>query len=121
RDGSSGAFVPGPITVLVGDTIEYQMTVTNAGSTSLVLDFSDPVCGGTISAPSVMSGSYDSSTRTLSVGGAIQYTCSHLVTGSDPSPFVNTATVTGTSPGGQKVSAQSSVVANKQAVKRIIV
>jgi hypothetical protein len=116
RDGSSGQYLPGPITVNVGDTIDYLMTVTNTGSTSLVLDFTDPVCAGTLSAPAVVSGTYDASSNTLSAGGAIQYTCTHLVTSSDPSPFVNTANVTGQPPTGSPVSAQASVSANKATV-----
>jgi hypothetical protein len=117
RDGSSGQYLPGPITVKVGDTIDYLMTVSNTGSTKLVLNFQDPVCGGTLSGPTVVSGTYDASSQTLSVGGVVQYTCTHLMTSSDPSPFENTATVTGTPPSGSPVSAQSSVLANKQAVQ----
>ena len=102
----------------MGDTIEYLMTITNKGSTTLVLDFADPHCdAGTLSAPTAVSGSYDPSSRTLSVGGSIQYTCSHILTSSDSSPFTNTATVTGNPPqGGPPVSAKSSVVVNVQSV-----
>ncbi len=110
----NAAFTHGPITGNVGDTVNYQMTVTNTGNTTLVIAFSDAQCdGGTLSAPSVVTGSYDSGTKTLSVGGELQYTCSHVL-GANDRPYTNTASVTGTPPPGEgsPVSAQDSVQAS---------
>ena len=54
RIGSSGSFTHGPVTGTVGDTVNYQMTVTNTGNTTLVIKFTDPQCdSGTLSRPSV--------------------------------------------------------------------
>lgn len=112
RNGSSGPYVHGPITGNVGDTINYQMTVTNTGNTNLVITFSDPHCdAGTLSAPVVVSGTYDSATNTLSPGGELQYTCSHKLTASDAPEFSNTASVSGQPPSGPPVTASDTVVA----------
>jgi hypothetical protein len=108
---SANGYVPGPVHGLVGDTVDYQMTVFNTGNTDLIINFTDQQCdSGTLSGPSVLAGNYNASTQTLSTGGELQYTCSHVLTSSDPSPFVNTANVVGTVPNtNQTVSDQSSV------------
>lgn len=112
RDGASGPYVPGPIAGNVGDTIDYQMTVTNIGNTSLVITFSDPRCdAGTLSAPALLSGTFDPATNTLSPNGELQYTCRHVLLVTDAPSFTNTAVVSGQPPSGSPVSATSSVVA----------
>ncbi len=112
RDGSSGSFTHGPITGKVGDTIDYQMTVINTGNTSLVITFTDPHCdAGTLSVPTVLGGTFDRTTSTLSSGGELQYTCSHVLQTGDVPQFPNTATVTGQPPQGSPVSATDTVVA----------
>ncbi len=111
RIGSSGSFTHGPVTGSPGDTVNYRMMVTNTGNTTLVIAFTDPRCdSGTLSAPSVISGSYDAATKTLSAGGELLYTCSHVLTIGDQ-PYTNTASVTGTPPSGPPVSATDSVKA----------
>jgi hypothetical protein len=111
RDGATSAFTHDQITGTVGDTIEYQLAITNTGNTPLAISFSDPGCdAGTLSAPTVMSGSYDANSRTLSAGGELQYTCSHVLTAANAPQVTNTATVSGVAPGGETVSAYCSVV-----------
>jgi hypothetical protein len=112
RDGSSGSFTHGPITGNVGDTINYQMTVINTGNTPLVITFSDPQCSSTLSAPTVITGTFDPATNTLSSGGELRYTCSHVLTASDAPQFTNTASVSGQPPSGPPVTASDTVVAN---------
>jgi uncharacterized repeat protein (TIGR01451 family) len=107
----SGSFTHGPVTGNVGETVDYQMRVTNTGNTTLVIAFTDDQCdSGTLSGPSVLSGSYDASTRTLSAGGELLYTCSHVLAAGDQ-PYTNTASVIGTPPAGPPVSATDSVKA----------
>jgi hypothetical protein len=111
RDGGSAGFTRGPITGTVGDTIEYQMTMVNTGNTPLAIALSDTQCDpGTLSAPTVLSGSFDAAAQTLSPGGQLQYTCSHVLAPSNAPQFTNTATATGRPPAGSPVSATSSVV-----------
>jgi plastocyanin len=108
---SANGYVHGPVHGFASDTVDYQMTVINTGNTDLVINFTDQQCDfGTLSGPSVISGTYNAGTQTLSSGGELQYTCSHVLASSDPSPFVNTANVVGTVPGtNQTVSDHDSV------------
>jgi uncharacterized repeat protein (TIGR01451 family) len=106
---SASGFVPGG----VGQTVYYQMDVINTGNTPLALAFTDNQCdSGTLAGPTVISGSYDAGTKTLSARGEIQYTCSHVLAAGDE-PYTNTASVIGTPPpgGGPPVGAQASVQA----------
>jgi hypothetical protein len=115
RIGSAGNFTHNDVTGNPGDTDNYQMKVTNTGDTSLVLNFTDANCdSGTLSGPTVLSGSYSAGTKTLSAGGQLLYTCSHVLSSSDAPRFTNTANVVGTAPDGTQVSAQDSVNANVQ-------
>jgi uncharacterized repeat protein (TIGR01451 family) len=118
RDGSSGAFTTATITAKVGDTIEYEIQVTNTGTSQLTLSLNDPLCdAGTVTGPTAISGTLNG--NVLSPGGEAQYTCSHVLTAGDASPFTNTAIVTGHPPTGPAVSGTSSVTANKQAIKAV--
>ena len=120
RDGTTGSFTSSTITAKVGDTIEYEIQATNTGSAPLTLSINDPHCdAGTLAGPFLVSGSL--SGDVLAAGGEAQYTCSHVLSATDTTPFTNVATVTGTPPSGTPVSGTAQVTANKAAVKRIIV
>jgi len=89
--GTTTGFTTATLTAQVGQTVDYEIRVTNTGNVALGLSgFSDPQCngatiaGGTGGAP-------------LGVGSSTTYTCSHLLTA--PGSVVNVATVTGTPPG----------------------
>jgi|GEM_PF-4835846 len=112
RDGNSGAFTHGPLTGDLGETIQYQMTVADTGNTPLQIDFSDPGCDpGTLAGPTVLSGTFNAATDTLSAGGELRYTCSHLLGAADASGYTNTASATGQPPSGPPVVASDSVQA----------
>lgn len=107
----SATFTHGPVTGSVGNRVDYRMLVTNTGNTRLVISFTDRQCdSGTLSGPSVVAGSYEAATRTLSAGGQLLYTCSHVLAAGDQ-PYTNTASVTGQPPSGPPVSAHDSVKA----------
>ena len=96
RNGSTGAFVDGPIHAVVGDTLEYEFTVTNEGDVELDVDFSDAKCDSTAT---LDSGDTDADGK-LDVTETWVYHCSHLVLAGDSDPFTNHACVTGTDPLG---------------------
>jgi hypothetical protein len=118
---AGGGFTRGPITVTehgsryVVHTIDYEIQVTNTGSAPLTLSLSDPRCdAGTIQGPAAITGTL--SGGRLSPGGQAQYTCSHRYVKGDPTPFTNTATVTGTPPVGPAVHGSSSVTVKRTTV-----
>lgn len=118
RVGSSGTATTGTVTAQVGQAIDYEIQVTNTGNAPLTLSLDDPLCdAGTIQGPFVISGTLTGDV--LSPGADAQYTCSHVLTSGDSSPFTNTATVTGQPPSGPAVSGTSSVTANKQALQAV--
>src|SRR5579862_6699493 len=104
RDGSAGAYVRGPITVKVGDTIEYEVVVSNTGPTPLVISLTDPRCvrasGSKLSVSNV----------SLAVGGSVTYHCSHVAVAADEPSYTNTATASGVSPTGAQAGPVSSSV-----------
>ena len=92
----------GPALVHRGDTITYTFEVTNPGEVELFdVVLSDPICDpGTITPGADVDGS-------LAVGEVWHFSCTHLVTESDPDPIPNTATVRGDThqgEGGQEVT-----------------
>ena len=108
---ASRSLTHGPLTGNVGDVVTYQTTVTNTGNTPLALAFSDTSCTG-LSGPLVLGGAYDPASSTLSAGGELRYTCSHVLTAADAIGFENTASVLGTAPDGTAVGPSTdSVVA----------
>jgi uncharacterized repeat protein (TIGR01451 family) len=97
----------GPALAHVGDTITYTFDVRlAANSTSLTnVTVTDPICDtGTLSAPTG-----DDGDGVLEQGETWSYTCTHVVTETDPDPLPNTATATGRS-GNTTVSDQDSHV-----------
>jgi uncharacterized repeat protein (TIGR01451 family) len=94
----------GPALVHRGDTITYTFEVTNTGEVELFdVALSDPICdAGTIALVDDGDGSGG-----LAVGEVWRYECTHLVTGDDPDPIPNTATIRGDTSegeGGQEVT-----------------
>jgi hypothetical protein len=84
-----------PISGEVGQTIEYQITVTNTGSERILFTgFSDPVCD-----PNTIKGALEGP---LAPGGFARYTCTHKITEADQhaGSVLNTAVVTGTPQNG---------------------
>ena len=112
---ATGPFTTGILTAKVGQTIYYEIQATNTGAEPLTLSISDPRCdAGTLQGPTLLNGTLNGSV--LSPAGSAQYTCSHVLTSTDTTPFTNTATVTGTPPSGPPVSGTSSVTVKKAAV-----
>jgi hypothetical protein len=111
RDGTSGPFTSNQITASVGDTIFYEIQVTNTGNVPLTLSLNDAHCdSGTVQGPVGISGTLNGDV--LSAGGVAQYTCSHVVTANDLPQFTNVAIVTGQPPSGPPVHGTGTVVAN---------
>ena len=99
--------------------IDYQIRVTNTGSTPLALSLDDPLCDpGTVAGPTVVTGTLTGTT--LSAGGSAYYTCTHTLTQNDGNtsasgqPFTNTATVTGTPPSGPPVHGTDIVTVDRK-------
>jgi uncharacterized repeat protein (TIGR01451 family) len=109
---SPAGYTTQTITGNVGDEIDYQMTVTNTGGVPLSISLDDPHCdAGTIAGPTQATGTLNGTT--LSPNSSANYTCHHILTAGDRPSFTNTATATGTPPGGPPVTTPpSSVVVN---------
>jgi hypothetical protein len=105
---TSSSFTTSPVDASNGETVDYEITVTNTGSTPLTFgDLDDPHCdGGT-----VLGGPGGAS---ILPGQSATYTCSHVITSADQAAgsYANTATVTGTPPSGQgaPITEQSNTV-----------
>ena len=92
RVNGGGAFVLGPLTANVGDTVNYQITVV-AGQTPLTaVSLSDPRCDSGTLSPSGLQSFVANQSR--------DFTCSHKLTAADAGngSFTNTASVTGNGP-----------------------
>lgn len=83
----------GPALAHRGDQITYTFTVTNSGEADLVdVDLTDPICdAGTLTLVDDADGD-----TTLAVGEVWTYSCTRIITATDPDPLPNTATVVGT-------------------------
>jgi hypothetical protein len=104
----TGSFVAGPLSGHVGDSIAYQLNVTNTGTAWLTVTMSDPGCdAGTIAPASGVA---------VAPGESTTFTCVHTLVTADGSTFVNTAVATGTAGNGESVHATSSVTAAVTAV-----
>jgi uncharacterized repeat protein (TIGR01451 family) len=92
----------GPATAHVGETVTYTFDVSlAAGSPPLSnVSVSDPICDpGTMTGPTG-----DDGDGVLEQGEVWGYSCTHVVTETDPDPLPNTATACGTGPAGQVCS-----------------
>ncbi len=90
-EGSGGSFTTAELTGKVGQTVDYEIIVTNTGNTSLEFsEFEDAKCGGIEGGPS----------GALEPGESTTYTCSHTLTKADQQAgrHENHATVTGSPP-----------------------
>jgi len=85
-----GGFTTGPVAGKVGQTVDYEVIVTNTGNTSLTFsNFTDANCGSIAGGP----------VGPLASGESATYTCSHLLGPADGGhAYDNNATVTGTPP-----------------------
>jgi len=90
----------GPVVAHVGDTITYTFAVSlAAGSVSLTnITVTDPICSATPTLGTKTGGDQDT---TLETGETWNFSCTHVVTASDPDPLPNTVTATGIGPNGQ--------------------
>jgi uncharacterized repeat protein (TIGR01451 family) len=90
----------GPAVAHLGDTITYTFAVSlAAGSATLTnITLVDPICSATPTLVSKTGGDQDTA---LETGETWNYSCTHVVTATDPDPLPNTVTVTGTGPNGQ--------------------
>jgi uncharacterized repeat protein (TIGR01451 family)/LPXTG-motif cell wall-anchored protein len=96
----------GPSLAHVGDTITYTFAVSLATATPLGnITLTDPICNA---APTLVSKAGGNQDAILESGETWNYTCTHVVTATDPDPLPNTATVTGTASDGRQTSAQAS-------------
>jgi|SRR5579862_3377563 len=104
RIGSAGAFLPGPVLGRLGETVEYQIIVTNNGDEAVTISLADSGC----------SGLWADGTQLLEPdGGYVAFACSHVLAASDRGSWTNVASVTGTTASGATVSVvPSSVVAD---------
>jgi uncharacterized repeat protein (TIGR01451 family) len=94
----------GPATADRGGTITYNFkaSVPTGGEPLHDVVLSDPKCDpGTLTPPTKTGGDQDD---IMEVGELWEYSCTHVVTQSDPQQLVNVATVTGKSPANTSVS-----------------
>ena len=96
RIAGVGEYVDSGLESYVGDTLEYQFTVTSPppGDVGLAVSFADPRCdAGTLTGPAG-----DDGDALLEPGETWVYGCTHVITAADPDPLPNTARVTGQVP-----------------------
>jgi hypothetical protein len=101
----TGEYTTSPLSGKAGQTVEYQIIVTNTGNVPLTLsNFSDGHCdAGTIT---------NGPTKELAPQEAFSYLCRHVLTSADQTAgsYSNEATVTGTPPEGSAITHTSNKV-----------
>lgn len=105
--GSGEGFVTTPLVAQVGQTVNYQIVVTNTGSITLKFSgLEDPHCD-----PGTITGG---GSGILEPGAATKYTCRHVVTAADlaAGSYSNVATITGTGATGPITHTTNTVVVN---------
>jgi hypothetical protein len=99
----TGEYTTSPLEGKVGQTVEYEIIVTDTGNTSLTLSgFTDANCEGITGGPS----------KALEPTESTSYFCHHLLTSADQTAGsrTNEASVTGTPPGGSPIPKNSNQV-----------
>jgi hypothetical protein len=100
--GTKAGFTTAPLTGTVGETVDYQVTVTNTGNVALKFSsFVDAQC----EQPTISGGPGEGA---VAPGAATVYACSRMLP--SPGKFVNTASVIGTAPGASPLSETSNPV-----------
>jgi hypothetical protein len=101
--GSTGGFTTSSVTGTLGQTVDYEIIVTNAGDVALTFSgLTDAHCdAGTIAG--------GPGETPLQPGASTMYTCSHVL--NSVGSYVNEATVTGTPPGEAPITQTSNAVA----------
>jgi uncharacterized repeat protein (TIGR01451 family) len=100
--GGSAGYTSAPLSAYVGQTVDYQITVTNTGGvTESFTGFGDPNCD-----PGTVAGGEGASS--VPPGGSVTYTCSHKLTATGA--YLNTAAVTGDTVGGHPLEQTSNTV-----------
>jgi len=94
--GTGGSFMPGPAIGHLGDTVAYQIIVTNNGGEAVTVSLADTGCSGL---------AVDGSQTLQPDGGYVAYSCSHVLGATDGGSWTNLASVTGTTASGSVVSA----------------
>jgi hypothetical protein len=108
RVGSAGDFVAGPSAGSVGDTVYYQMIVTNKGTSTIGVNLKDDGCDAGTLAPA--------GPQAVLGGASLTFTCSHRLAAADGAQYINTALVTANNAGPQEATATASVTTNINAV-----
>jgi uncharacterized repeat protein (TIGR01451 family) len=100
--GSNSGFTASPLTGAIGQTVDYQITVTNTGNEAFAtLSFSDARCdeGTIVGGPGEVP---------LAPGASTTYSCTRLL--ASDGAYANNATATGTPAGGSPLSETSNTV-----------
>ena len=100
--GSGSGFTTDPLVGEIGQTVDYEIIVTNTGNVALALTgFADKYCDA-----STLSGGLGEAL--LAPGASTTYTCTRALAGEGK--FFNEAELTGTPPGGTPITHQSNQV-----------
>lgn len=100
--GASGGFTASPLTASVGQTVDYQVVITNTANVDETFsDFTDANCD-----PGTIAGGPGADL--VVPGASTTYTCQHVL--SSVGRYVNEATVTGNSVGGRPLRQTSNEV-----------
>lgn len=106
---NTGSFTKETLTVgKVGQTVDYEIVVTNTGNQPLVLsNFEDPGCD-----PGTITGGPSPPSTPLGFEQSTTYFCDHVLTNADlaAGKYTNTAVVTGTPPEGPPITHESNPV-----------
>jgi hypothetical protein len=100
--GTGGTFTTSPLAGVLGQTVDYQILVTNTSHVAETFsEFIDAHCD-----PGTIAGGPGSTA--VEPGHSTTYTCRHLLTA--PGAYTNEASVTGTTVGGEPLSLTSNRV-----------